>query len=234
MAELTDHVHAKKMATGHTVYKNAADKRVPGCTTVTGVLDKPALKAWANKLGLDGISIDKYVDSLAQIGTLSHYLIECHCLGVKPDLGDVTPNQISLAENSAIKWIMWQDKVKFVPEHNELILVSEQYQFGGTIDIVGKIGDKRVLIDIKTSKGIFAEHCLQVAGGYSLLAKEHVDSIGPIDEVIITRVGRDSNEGFEQFNVPEELRRLAEQCFIDCRAVYSSKQAVEKYFKSIR
>ena len=41
--------------------------RVPGVTTITGILDKPALKTWANKIGLQGIEIKKYVDSLAAV-----------------------------------------------------------------------------------------------------------------------------------------------------------------------
>ena len=80
--------------------------------------------------------MDKYVDELATIGTLAHYMIECHCKGVEPDLGDYTKNQIALAENSYLKWMFWQDQVGFVPEHNELELISSEYRFGGTIDII--------------------------------------------------------------------------------------------------
>ena len=56
---------AAKGARQHTVYKLASGARVPGVTTVLSVLNKPALVPWANKLGLEGIDVRKYVDALA-------------------------------------------------------------------------------------------------------------------------------------------------------------------------
>lgn len=217
---MTDHKHAAKAAKRHTVYKLQDGTRVPGCTTITGVMDKPALVAWANKIGLQGIQVREYVDELARIGTLAHYIIECTCKGEKPDYSDSTPNQISLAENSAIKWLDWQKQTGFVPEHNELVLVSEKHRFGGTLDIIGTIGNKRVLVDIKTCRGIYSEHRTQVAGGYLLLAREHEARLGKIDEVIITRVGRDETEGFEEVRVGPNLCDAHMRRFLVCRELY--------------
>jgi hypothetical protein len=225
---MTDHTHAEKAARQHTIYKTKDGTRVPGCTTIVGILEKPALKKWFWEMGQKGIELDKYVDELATIGTLAHYLIECHCNKVKPDLGDYTPNQVSLAENSAIKWIMWQDQVGFIPEKNELILVSERYRFGGTIDIIGTIKNRRVLIDIKTSKGIFQEHKTQVAGGYKLLADEH--DLG-IDDIIITRVGRNDTEGFQQVDIPSDEAKAHQRLFIALRDTYDARAAVNKFDK---
>lgn len=217
--------HAAKAGRQHTPYFLKDGTRVPGCTTITGVMDKPALKAWANTLGLKGIKVNEYVDALAQIGTLAHYLIECHCKKEKPDLNDYTPNQISLAENSAIKWIMWQDQAGFVPLHNELILVSERHRFGGTLDIIGEMGGRAVLVDIKTCKGIYGEHKTQVAGGYKLLADENGLKI---DDVIITRVGRDETEGFEQVNIGPDECELHRRRFVACRELYDLNQKCDK------
>jgi hypothetical protein len=225
---MTDHTHAAKAARSHTVYKLADGTRVPGCTTITGILDKPALKKWAWEMGKKGIELDKYVDELATIGTLAHYMIECHCQGTKPDLSDSTPNQISLAENSVIKWLYWQEATGFVPEKNELILVSEKHRFGGTVDIIGTIKDRRVLIDIKTSKGIFSEHKTQVAGGYKILC----DEAGlKIDDVIITRVGRNDTEGFEQVNIPSDEAQAHQKLFLCLRTAYDAKYQCSKFDK---
>jgi hypothetical protein len=220
-----DHKHAAKVSRQHTVYKTKGGQRVPGTTTITGVMDKPALVKWANGLGLQGIDSTKYVDELATIGTLAHYLIECHCRGTKPDLGDYTPNQISLAENSMIKWLYWQDKTGFKPTHNELILVSEKHLYGGTLDIVGTIGSKTVLVDIKTCKGIYGEHKTQVAGGYKILADEH--NLG-IDEVIITRVGRNEDEGFEEVTVSDYECTLHQKRFMICRELYEVNKIINR------
>ena len=39
----------------HQRYKLADGTQVPGVTTITGQLNKPALIIWANRLGLQGI-----------------------------------------------------------------------------------------------------------------------------------------------------------------------------------
>jgi hypothetical protein len=225
---MTEHEQAAKVAKTHTVYKLADGTRVPGTTTITGILDKPALVKWANGLGLKGIDSTKYVDELATIGTLAHYMIECHCKNEKPNLDDYTKNQIELAENSYIKWMLWQDKEGFVPTHNELQLVSEQHRFGGTIDIIGTIKGKTVLVDIKTCKGIFMEHKVQVAGGYGILAREHGHNI---DKIIITRVGRNDVEGFEEVPVLQEEASAARELFLDLRKTYDSRARLMKFDK---
>ena len=99
-----------KVARTHTIYKNEKNIRVPGVTTITGVMDKPALVPWANRLGLQGYEVGKYVDELATIGSLAHYMVEVHIRNIingtneEPDFGDYTPNQRSRAENAAIKF----------------------------------------------------------------------------------------------------------------------------------
>ena len=65
-----------KRAKAHTIYKLANGKRVPGVTTVLGIINKPALVKWANNLGLQGIDSTTYVDGTAKIGTLAHEMIQ--------------------------------------------------------------------------------------------------------------------------------------------------------------
>jgi hypothetical protein len=225
-----EHVHASKIAKAHTVYK-VDGKRVPGTTTITGVMDKPALVKWANNLGLQGIDSSKYVDELAQVGTLAHFMIENHCLGEIPDLSDFSPNQIKLAENSFYKFLEWQDQTGFEPHHNELILTSKEHMFGGTLDIVGtltKRNNLRALVDIKTCKGIYPEHKTQVAGGYMILAKENVNIVGPLDTTIIIRVGRNEDEGFEEVQINKTESALHQKRFLICRELYEINKAVNK------
>jgi ketopantoate reductase len=73
MAAKDDPVAKKSRA--HIVYKTPDGKRVPGVTTITGMLDKPGLVKWANNLGLQGIDSTEHVKNLARIGTLAHLLI---------------------------------------------------------------------------------------------------------------------------------------------------------------
>ena len=80
----------KKASKAHTRYYLQDGTLVPGATTVTGLLNKPALVKWANNLGLQGIDSSKYVDKAARVGTLIHSLVEAHITGKKADLSDYT------------------------------------------------------------------------------------------------------------------------------------------------
>ena len=95
----------------HTVYKTGDSIRVPSVTTILGVLSKPALIPWANRLGLQGIDSSKYVDRLATIGTLAHYWIESYLNGEEPNLDQYSPEEKDLASNSVLKFLEWYDGI---------------------------------------------------------------------------------------------------------------------------
>lgn len=181
----------------HTRYELADGTFVPGVTTITGLLAKQGLIPWANKLGLEGIDVGKYVDELAIIGTLAHYIIECQLKEVKPDLSDFTPNQVSMSEKCVSKFNMWLTENKFKVIRAEQQLVSEKYKFGGTCDIYCDLNGKKTLIDLKTSKAVYQEMKYQVAAYKALL----VENGYPVEEVRIIRIGRNDKEGFEDVNV---------------------------------
>jgi len=212
---MNDHAHAAKQAKQHTIYKNAAGKRLPGVTTITGVMDKPALVAWANRIGLQGIMVREYVDEMATIGTLAHYIVECDCRGEKPDLSDYSPNQVSLAENSAIKYFEWLKGRKLEVIFSEKPLISEAAQVGGTVDVYGKINGVPTLIDLKTCKACYPEHFTQVAA-YAMILRENGYAV---DDVRIIRIGRDESEGFEDRKVPDVDLHIKR--FLICRELYS-------------
>ena len=223
--------NSAKKAKQHTVYKNKDDVRVPGTTTITGVMDKPALVGWANKIGLEGIKVREYVDDLAAIGTLAHYMIECHINSliqkaeILPDLSDSTPNQISSAENSFLKFLDWEGKNKVEYFASELQLVSEKHQYGGTIDILAKVNDKNTLIDIKTCKGIYNDHHTQVGGGYALLLEE---AGYDLHDVRIIRVGRSEEEGTEAEDIQVPKLEAHKKRFLICRELYEINKIVNK------
>lgn len=228
--------YAASKAKSHTSYyvigENGKKVRVPGVTTITGVMDKPALVKWANNLGLQGIDSTKYVDELADIGTLCHWLIEQHVKGVKIDQDMLkmhwTGSQIDLAENGYIKFMEWEDKHGFEMIGSELQLVSQNHWYGGTLDLYGvlkKDKDKRVLVDIKTSKGIFGEHKTQVAGGYGILAEENGHKC---DEIVILRVGRTPDEGFEDKWLTPSICELHRKRFMVCRELYKINNEIRK------
>jgi len=203
-----------KKAKTHTVYK-VDGVRVPGTTTITGVLAKPALVPWSNKLGLRGIEVGKYVDELATIGTLIHYMVECHIKKTVPELDDYSKNQIDTAENGFLKYLDWENKNKPEIIASELELVSKEKRYGGTIDSIMNINGVLTLVDFKSSKGVFPDHHLQVAGGYVPLA---IENGYDIKEASILRIGRDEGEGFDFISCPNLALNMEK--FELCRQIY--------------
>jgi len=147
----------------HQRYKLANGENVPGVTTITGQLNKPALIIWANKLGLLGIDSTKFRDDKADIGTLAHEMILAHLSKREPETEDYSKNQIDAAENVFLSYLEWEKGHKLQPILTERQLISEPFKYGGTLDFFGKIDGILEVIDFKTGSGIYDEMWFQVA-----------------------------------------------------------------------
>ena len=177
----------------HTRYHLKDGGLVPGVTTVLGILNKPALVPWANKLGFAQIDVKKYVDDKAWIGTGGHALVTDKLIGKETDLSDYSPNQVDKMDNCALSFWEWEkhnhiEEVGFV----ELPLVSEKWKFGGTEDIYARIGDEWNLIDLKTGSGIYREHRYQVAALAKLLQEHNYT----VDRIRVLNIPRTEDERF--------------------------------------
>lgn len=203
-------------------YKLKDGMLVPGVTTITGLLNKPGLVPWANGLGLDGINVRDYVDELAYIGKLAHYMIECQLLDEKPALGDYTQNQIDQAQTCVDKFNNWLKHKEFKVLGVEQKMVSEELQFGGTCDLYCELNGKKTLIDLKTSKGIFPEHKLQVTAYWKLLEENNQ----PVQDIHILRIGRNQAEGFEDIVVGMSETRW--KIFRHLLAIYKLNRDLKK------
>ncbi len=219
MTTTQDPVPARARA--HIRYTLADGTPVPGVTTVLGVLNKPALVPWANRLGLEGIKVSEYVDHLASIGTLAHYLILCHLTQAKPELAEWTAEQVDRAENALISFFEWQKGHDLKPILCEAALVSEAHRYGGTIDCYGLLDGVPALIDFKTSGRIYPEHLYQVAAYADLLVEHH----HPVDQVRILQIGRDPTESFSERVLPTYDKHLA--LFHHALAIYQLKKVLE-------
>ena len=202
-------------------------KQVPGVTTICGHMDKPALKYWANRLGLNGIDVKNYVDEKAKIGTCAHYLIECDVKQGRPNLSGFAPADVDLAENGFLKWLEWRKQNEpFELIGSEMQLIDPVLRYGGTLDIYAKIrGDVFALIDIKTSdSGIYPDMELHVGGGYANLARVNSHEV---DEVWILRVGRSSDSGFDTKKISGEHQQIYFSIFSHLRAIHDLKKVVK-------
>ena len=217
-------------AKAHIQYKLDNGTKVPGVTTILGILNKPALVAWSNKLGLAGIEVGKYVDSLADIGTLAHAmaLFEFKKLnGDKPtpiDTSEYSAQQIDQAENCLLSLLEWMKGKDILPFMMEVPLVSEDYGYGGTPDFFGSIDGVTTLLDIKTGSGIYPEHWLQLSA-YEQLVIELSDK-PKIEQFIILNIPRAENENFT-FQVKTDLSKHFLK-FAFCLEIYKLNKILNK------
>lgn len=205
----------------HIRYRLKSGEIVPGVTTILGLLAKPALVPWANKLGLQGIDVKKYVDDKADIGILAHAMITDKLQGIETDLKDYSQNQIDKAENSVLSFWEWEKDHKIEEVFFcERPLVSEVHGFGGTLDIYAKVNGKREIIDLKTGSGIYAEHIYQVATLKRLLEEHNF----PVDGTRIVNIPRAETEAFLEKTVSEKENETGWGIFHHLLQVYKLKK----------
>jgi ATP-dependent exoDNAse (exonuclease V) beta subunit len=187
-----------------TKYINEEGKRVPSVTTIISQhlgWNKNALIAWTKRMMLGGQDSDKVLSEAGDIGTLLHLLIEGHQQGFDVDTKDYSYNQEKAAMKAFAGYLQWYEKRKFKSLRNELVLVNEEMQVGGTIDSIGKMGDDLVVVDWKTSKYLYAENKLQLAA-YTYMF-EQAQPKANVAYGLVMRFGKDDGK-FHQHVIKRE------------------------------
>jgi len=218
----------------HQEYRNSSGKLVPGVTRVLDILDKPGLINWAWRNGRDGIDLEKARNSAADVGTVCHARVEAWLRGMDFDSSNVTEEQMvrsGIGFERFRSWWLGQELSVLACEQDArppmgVQMVSERMQVGGTADVVAlRPNGRRLLIDVKSSNGIYREMRMQVSAyaamweemecerlseELSQLAGEPVLAEGPpIDEVWIVRVGKAEADEIEAVQVLNRERYLA-------------------------
>jgi hypothetical protein len=167
-------------------------KRVPGVTTVLGVLDKPALVGWAATTAAEataeacsnGIPPDEAKkigraavfqrrDKAADLGTRAHALVEAHFAGE-----DILGIDISDDDN-AKAFVCARRAIEHIERTCDRVVLSETAYtsplgFGGTLDLVVERDGKLLIADLKTGKGVHDEVVPQLAAYRFLLSCANV------------------------------------------------------------
>lgn len=216
----------KAKAKQHTVYRLANGDRIIGTTTAIGILDKPALKFWGNKIGLQGIKISEYVDALAEVGTTAHAMILADLSGKEAGtaLEGKDADTKTLAENCYLSFCEWRKHHTLEPVALERVMVSELYRYGGTPDFIGLVDGIAEIIEFKTG-GIWPEHFMQLAAYAQLAIETHV-VIEPIGRFRVLSIPRAETESFD-----EKTRtsvKVEWEIFEHCLKIYELKKALEK------
>ena len=139
----------------------------PTVTKLIDLLNKPALLKWANKIGLEGVSLDDYRKKSAKKGTSLHNQIENFIL-----------NGVDF-ENEK-----YQEKFLKLIEDKEILSVEENIEnewFKGRLDCRLKIEGVSYVVDFKSSKNVYFEQKLQLAA-YKMCYPDHEVAIVSIPD----------------------------------------------------
>jgi len=214
---------------------------VPGVTTIVGVLNKPALIPWANKLGLKGIDVKRYVDDKADIGTLAHAMIIGELTKQPIDTSEYSQQQIDAAQNAVLSFYEWEKEHKLEILHAEQPVISERYGYGGQFDLLGNVSINGVtrfeLLDLKTGSGIYEEAYYQLGGYLLCLEDGHHNELPEMefhlkpDQVRILNIPRSEDENFQEVILSGRMIELAKEMFLDCLSIYNRKKQIAKLMK---
>ena len=153
-------------------------QRVPGVTSCTGVLDKPALVAAARKLAaqwaasnpeqLTALGHEQFVEMAAKassrvwgakskIGRTLHEHAEK--LATTGEAPDVSPSDMLLVQQAAD----FLDAMQVETIAAERCVFHEGFMYAGRLDLLASIHGRVWLLDFKTGSGVYPEHVLQAA-----------------------------------------------------------------------
>jgi hypothetical protein len=153
-------------------YQDASGAKVPSVTTIIGRFkDSGGLLYWANKAGLDGLTLDQARTPAATAGTMAHELVEAHLRGEPEPALSGPADVVEKARQAYASYLKWEAMTKLEVRHTEVAIVSEKYKFGGRLDAIGAVGNELILVDWKTSNSVYVDYTLQLAA-YRLLWEE--------------------------------------------------------------
>lgn len=172
-------------------YKLKDGTSVSGVTTVIGSnlgWSSRGLMHWAWQQGMDGKDYKEVSKEAADAGTLVHKQIE-HDLKGKGmvDVSKYTPEVIQKAKTAYEAWLEWKSLVDFKVLDSELSLVSEDHQFGGTIDVAA-VKNKTCILDLKSSNATYSDHLIQLSAYGKLYEECRMDKI---EAYYLLRLGKE-------------------------------------------
>lgn len=121
----------------------------PSVSKLIGLLDKPALLNWANRIGLQGVSLKEYRKQSSSRGTNLHEQIELYVKEHKP-FDD---------EDMEIRFLHYFSNKKILEIEKKI----ETEYFVGRMDLLMEYNGKKYLCDFKSNhKTIYFENILQL------------------------------------------------------------------------
>jgi len=152
-------------------YRLASGQRVPGVTTIISYRkESGGLVHAAWKLGMEGKNYREIWRGKADAGSVAHAMIE-YWLDGKPvhDCPSWEESNIEVriaAEGAFSMFSRWAEDTKLLDRmvEKERPMVSERHGYGGTPDLIVKLGASQYeIVDWKTGSRLYSDHLVQVA-----------------------------------------------------------------------
>jgi hypothetical protein len=227
MTATTPRLTSRKYGTGHVYHLD--NERIMGVTTILSALPGPppswgaeeaakfAVNGWeelserslTDRLALIKAAPDRARDTAAGRGTELHAYAEQLHAGTPVEV----PEEYKVVVEAVARWL---DAWDITAVATETPLAHTVHKFGGTADLwarIGRRGDARALIDLKTGRTVPGKTVLQLAG-YRFADLWQPD--GPasestkpdVDLVYVAHVGGDDVRMLPVDCRPEQLRQL--------------------------
>lgn len=153
-------------------------------TQVLKVIDKPALRWWFGREVFYALAKEptlsekealaapyKKSKTAMKRGTTVHEMVEQWKKGAKLPK-EFEGTELAGYGNAFIAFL--EDHPSFEPLENERTVVNKKERYAGTLDLLAKVGGKRMIIDIKTNKdaNIYDEVALQLSAYREALGED--------------------------------------------------------------
>lgn len=214
----------------HFIHKDEFGKRLPSVTTILSRFkESGALLHWANQQGLDGKTLDEARQEVATPGTIAHEMIEARLHG---EIDDLPPHEwkrydkklVAIASRSYAACCTWMRQTKMEFRHTEVTLTSKKHRFGGTLDAIGALEDRLVLIDWKAANSVYADYLYQMAA-YGILWEEFYPDHKIVGGYHLCRFAKEAGD-FSHHHFPDlEKEKLT---FLAMRDLYDRVKETEK------
>ena len=217
--------------------------QVPRVTEIlSSMLHEDYLMTWANNIGLyQRQKYSEVIDKAANIGTLSHDLVEQYISFEENRIDTIKIDDYSVykAVNNCVKsFEIWYNDVRQCCSSFNVIGMEETITcpyFGGTYDFLVEINGRNWLIDFKTSNHIGYKYALQIAAYKYMI--ENTKNI-TIDGGIILQLSKKRPEFHEyvfDFSNENEKKFIDDclQCFFSIVYSYFWRVKIENEFKTI-
>lgn len=215
------------MATPRMGYFNAAGQRIPSVSTILASLGwkTDGLMYWAWNQGRDGKDFRETKQASADVGTVAHAMVQARNHGRDWMQNGEDEETVARALRAFEQYEVWAASTSLQVIATEVLLVSEEHQFGGTPDAIAVARGALTMPDWKTGGAVYTEAVLQVAA--YVHAAEEVMGEKFTGGAHLCRFDQEAG-GFMHRWIPREALGPAWRVFLRLRDIHDQRRTLEK------